>query len=71
MIIVVILSQVKVACQDYPVRYIVARAPNLKDSLTGEGEEDLPGELLTMDQEENQSGFEEEEEEEEEAEGRR
>ena len=77
MIIVVILSQVKVAralCQDYPVRYIVARASDLKDSLTGEGEEDLPGELLTMDQEENQSGFEEEEEEEEAAaaaEGRR
>ena len=45
-IIVVILSQVKVAralCQDYPVRYIVARASYLKDSLTGEGEEDLPG----------------------------
>ena len=52
MIIVVILSQVKVAralCQDCPVRYIVARASDLKD-------------LLTMDQEENQSGFEEEEE---------
>ena len=49
------------------MRYIVARASDLKDSLTGEGEEDLPGELLTMDQEENQSGVEEEEE----AEGRR
>lgn len=46
------------------MRYIVARASDLKDSLTGEGEEDLPGELLTMDQEEeNQSGVEEEREE--------
>ena len=52
------------------MRYILARASDfLKDSLTGEGEEDLPGELsTTMDQEGNQSGVEEEEEE---AEGRR
>ena len=49
--------QVKVAralCQDYPVRYIVARAFDFKNLLTRDGDEDLPGELF-MDQEEEES----------------
>ena len=50
--------QVKVAralCQDYPVRYIVARAFDFKTFLTGDGDEDLPGELFMDQKEEEES----------------
>lgn len=36
----------KALCKDFPVRYVVAKASELKDILTGEEEdEDLSGEL--------------------------
>ena len=49
--IVIIITntlKVKVAkalCKDFPVRYVVAKASELKDILTGEEDEDFSGEL--------------------------
>lgn len=51
--------QVAVAlCKDYPVRYVVAKGSQLKNILSGEGNDELPGELL-MEQDAQESGEEE------------
>lgn len=41
-------------CKDYPVRYIVSRGTKLRYFFVGDGGEDLPGEELDMDQDDEE-----------------